>query len=89
MTNEQRNIALNFISRYCILINGKVVERKIVGWKTALAHARKRQNPLFEPNNIIEILNIWTGEIVSLKEAENRAANWLKRKTDQVNSGTT
>lgn len=74
MEYRQRNIALNFISRYCILINGKVVERKIIGWRTALAHARNRLNPLFEPNKIIEILNIWTGEIITLQEAEKRAA---------------
>ena len=65
-----------WISRYMIYINGKCIESKIIGWRTALAHARNHYNPLFEPQKIIELVNVWTGEIITLQEAEKRAAKY-------------
>lgn len=62
-----------YICRYSIIKNGKYIENGIVGWKTAIAHARKHVQDLFETKKpIIEILNLWTGEIVTLEEAERR-----------------
>lgn len=66
------------ISNYCVLINGKITERKIKGWQNALTHARRYTANLFE-NNTIEILNIWTGEIITLEEAERRAKKYCTR----------
>lgn len=56
-----------------MLVNGKHVECNLLGWRTALAHARKHSGNLFE-TNYIEILNIQTGEIVTLEQAERQAA---------------
>ncbi len=62
-----------YICRYTIYQENKVVERNIIGWKTALAHARKYTSDLFNKIKKVEILNIWTGEIIGLEEAEKRA----------------
>lgn len=77
--HERKQIALKFISRYNVIINGKHTKCNLIGWKTALATARKYYNPIFEPEKTIEILNLWTGEIVSLAEAEKRAAKMRKK----------
>lgn len=63
-----------FIYRYSILQDGRFVESKLVGWKTALAHARKYTTDLFNEVKKVEILNIWTGEIITIEEAERRSA---------------
>lgn len=65
----------HYICRYTIYQENKVVERNIIGWRTALAHARKYATDLFQTNKRVEILNIWTGEIISLEEAEKRVLN--------------
>ena len=77
--HERDQIALKFISRYNILIDGKHTKNGLIGWRTALATARKYYNPIFEPNKVIEILNVWTGEIITLAEAEKRAAKTRKK----------
>lgn len=68
-----------FIYRYSIYRDGKSIENNIIGWKTALAHARKWQYDLFDNPKKIEILNIWTGEIISIEEAEKRSKLCAKR----------
>lgn len=78
MKKKRQPQIMTFISRYSIFINGKVTERKIKGWRNALTHARRYTADLFE-NNIIEILNVWTGEIISLEEAEKRAKKYGAR----------
>lgn len=70
-----------WISRYSILRNGKWVENKIIGWQTALAHARRWQTNLFDDRpQKVEILNIWTGEIITIEEAEERAKKYEMRR---------
>lgn len=69
----------NWIYRYSILREGKWVENNIIGWRTALAHARKWQTDLFNNVRKVEILNLWTGEIIDLKEAERRAAKYAQK----------
>lgn len=70
-----------FLSRYTVYINGKAIKWNIIGWRCALAHARKYAVDIFTNSyNIVEILNIYTGEIVSLQEAERRAAKVAKRR---------
>ena len=64
---------------YDIYQNAKIVEENILGWRTALAHARKWQSNLFEYVNRVEILNSITGEIITIEEAEERAKNYKKR----------
>lgn len=68
-----------FIYRYSILVDGKFKENNLLGWRTALAHARRYITNLFEKPKKIEILNIWTGEIINLEDAEKRAAQTLKK----------
>lgn len=75
--------------RYTIYRNNERVETDIRNAKTALAHARKWQYDLFGNVRKVEILNQWTGEIVPLKEAEERYKKWLKSHKGAVNSGTT
>lgn len=72
------NEVKKFIYRYNILVDGKHVETNIIGWRTALAHARKRCTDLFTEVKQIEILNLWTGEIITLNEAEKRAIDLKK-----------
>ncbi len=64
-----------YICRYTIYQEKKVVERNIIGWRTALAHARKYTTDLFNTIKRVEILNVWTGEIISLEDAEKRVLN--------------
>lgn len=73
------NRILSFIVRYNILRDGKSVETNIKGWRTALAHARKWQQDLFYNVRKVEILNLWTGEIISLQEAERRAIEYAQK----------
>lgn len=61
------------IYKYNIIVNGIHKETNLIGWRTALAHARNWRTNLFE-KNIVEILNTGTGEIVTLKQAEQFAA---------------
>lgn len=82
-TIEDKQRLNNWIYRYSIHRNGKNVENDIIGWKTALAHARKYRKCLFDWDNQVikvEILNLWTGEIITLDEAERRSAQFLKRR---------
>lgn len=83
------NKILTFIVRYNILRDGKHVECNIKGWRTALAHARKWQQDLFYNVRRIEIVNLWTGEIISLQEAEQRAAKYAQTLKGAVIGGTT
>lgn len=62
------------IPKYTIYRNNEKVETDVLGYRTALAHARKYTESLFIQVKKVEILNQWTGEIVSLQEAEKRAA---------------
>lgn len=77
--NNSRNMGYaikNFIYLYTIYQDGKAVEHNLKGWRTALAHARRWTKNLFDDiNHKVEILNIWTGEIIRLEEAEKRAKN--------------
>lgn len=71
------------IARYNLLRDGKHIECNILGWKTALAHARKWSTDLFDQPRKVEILNVWTGEIIDLAQAEKRAAEYaLKRRAN-------
>lgn len=85
----KRNKILQFIVRYSIFQNGKSVETNIKGWRTALAHARKYTQNLFTEVKKVEILNLWTGEIIDLAEAERRAAAYARRPKGAVISATT
>ena len=53
------------IYKYNILKNGKFIETNLLGWRTALAHARTHTGDLFG-NNKIEILCVETGEIQTI-----------------------
>lgn len=94
---ENRPDIKKFIYKYNILINGKHKELGILGWRTALAHARNWKPNLFETPKRIEILNLWTGEIVSLEQAEFYAKQLAIKKleqqkkllNEQANSATT
>ena len=72
---ETRN---TLIYHYNILINGIHKEKKLLGWRTALAHARLHTGDLFG-KQIVEILNTDTGEIVTLEQAEKAAKLCVKR----------
>ena len=50
------------IPKYNILVNGRHIETNVIGWRTALAHARKHTGDLFGRNKV-EILTLATGEI--------------------------
>lgn len=65
-------VAKQLIYRYNIYQDGKCVESNIVGWKTALAHARRYTTTIFK-KHVVEICNAWTAEIISIEEAEKRA----------------
>lgn len=65
------------IYRYNILQDGKHVKCNILGWRTALATARKCTTNLFKEVKKVEILNLWTGEIISLEEAERRSKKFM------------
>lgn len=71
---------LKFISRYAIYRDGIAIEWNLPNWRTALAHARKWQYDLFDNPRKIEIMNIWTGEIIDIKEAEKRAAAYTAKR---------
>lgn len=64
------NKVLKFIVRYNILQDGKHVENNIKTWQQALAHAEKYKSNIFNKHKV-EILNLWTGEIVELEEAKS------------------
>lgn len=66
------------IYRYNILVDGKHTETNLLGWRTALAHARKHQTDLFTKVKKVEILNLSTGEIITLEQAEKEAINLKK-----------
>lgn len=66
------------IYKYNILVDGKHVETNLLGWRTALAHARKHKSDLFTKVKRVEILNLWTGEIITLEQAERQAINLKK-----------
>lgn len=68
----ETNKNTTLIYKYNILANGRHVETNLLGWRTALAHARNHRTNLFE-TNIVEILNLSTGEIVTLEQAEKCA----------------
>ena len=70
------------IYHYNVLVSGKHVETQLLGWRTALAHARYYMQDLFNPHVKVEILNTDTGEIVTVQDA-------LKRAQSAVNSATT
>lgn len=55
-------MATAIIPKYNILVNGKHIETEVLGYKTALAHARKYTGNLFERTKV-EILTLATGEI--------------------------
>ena len=67
-----------FIYRYAVIRDGEWVENNLIGWRTALARARKWSRNLFDEPKQVEILNIWTGEIITLEQAEKRVAKTLK-----------
>ena len=78
VSNESYNNNLSaavkkFIYRYNVIVDGKHVKCNIIGWRNALYQARLRRENLFEHPKKVEILNIWTGEIISLEEAEKKA----------------
>lgn len=55
------------LHKYNILVNGQHVEFNLLGWRTALAHARNHTQDLFHPGKIVEILDLWTGEIYNIQ----------------------
>jgi hypothetical protein len=67
------------IYRYTIYKENEKVEENILGWQTALAHARKYTKNLFDQPRKVEILNQWTGEIIRIEEAEERAKAYKKK----------
>lgn len=90
MNTQNKDIPRICLNRYNILQDGKHVECNLLGWVTALAHARKYTSNIFHETKKVEIVNIWTSEIVTLEEAEKRAAAYYaKRSKTAVNSGTT
>ena len=74
------NKFLPFVARYNVLRDGKHIKCNIIGWKNALSYARKWSTDLFNQPRKVEILNVWTGEIIDLKEAERRAIQYEMRK---------
>ena len=50
------------IRKYNILVDGRHVETNVLGWRTALAHARTHTGDLFGKHKV-EILTLETGEI--------------------------
>lgn len=78
------------IYAYRIYQNSTIVEDYVMGWRSALAHARKYRTNLFEYIQRVEILNIFTGEVLTLEEAELKAKLFKARKLKgAVFSGTT
>lgn len=65
---------------YEIYRNSTKIEDTIFGWKTALAHARKWKTDLFCNVHRIEIVNKFTGEVLTLEEAEKRAAEYARKR---------
>lgn len=61
----------SLIYHYNIIDNGIHAECNLLGWRTALAHARERTSDLFEPNKQVEILCIETGEITIIQKAQS------------------
>lgn len=84
MTNEKiqyrtkKGKILNWLCRYSVFQDGKQVVGGIIGWQEAIKIAGKYTQNLFNNVRKVEILNIWTGEIISLQEAEKKVANTLK-----------
>lgn len=81
---SKRNKVLKFIVRYNILQDGKHVECGLKTWQEALKKAAKYENNIFKEHKV-EILNLWTGEILNINEARERAKSFNER----VNSATT
>lgn len=77
--NNLGNVPRLTLNRYTIFRDGKAIERNLIGWRTALAHARKWSIDLFYNVRKIEIMNVYTAEIISLEEAEQRTREWKKR----------
>lgn len=67
------------VALYDVLLYGKPVHKHVLGWRKALKLAEKYEANLFYGENKVEILNIFTGEIVTLREAQRRVAQ--RRKT--------
>lgn len=84
LTTKVKTDMLKFISRYAIYRDGKCIETNVIGWRTALAHARKWNYDLFNNPRKVEILNIWTGEIIDIQEAEKRAAKVLANRSKKA-----
>lgn len=71
------NVPRLTINRYTIFRDGKAIENNLIGWRTALAHARKWSIDLFYNVRKIEIMNVYTAEIISLEEAERRTKEFI------------
>ena len=67
------------IDAYRIYKNNLIVADYVFGWKQALKTAEKYAENLFEYGYIIEILNLFTGEVLSIQEARERANKFMKR----------
>ena len=67
-----------YLSRYNILQDGKHVECNVKTWQRALAHAVKYTSSILKEHKV-EILNVWTGEIVTYEEALKRAKKYAQR----------
>lgn len=84
---DKQGIVKKFMSRYNILQDGKHVECNLKTWKDALTHAEKYTSSIFR-EHIVEIVNVWTGEIITLEEAQRRAKEYAQKLKGAVNSGT-
>lgn len=75
---DRNGIVKVYLSRYNILQDGKHVKTNVKTWQNALAHAQKYTSNILKEHKV-EILNVWTGEIVTFEEAQKRAKKWAER----------
>lgn len=75
---DRNGIVKVYLSRYNILQDGKHVETNIKTWRDALAQAEKYTSNIIREHKV-EIVNVWTGEIVTYEEALKRAKEYALR----------
>lgn len=75
---DRNGITKAYLSRYNILQDGKCVKSNVKTWKEALAHAIKYTSNILREHKV-EIVNVWTGEIITYEEAQRRAKEWIKK----------
>lgn len=66
------------VCAYRIYRDNIIVGHYVWGWRSALKYAEKYAMDLFNNYHIIEIVNLNTGEVLSLEEAQKRTAKRAK-----------